>query len=99
MTAAIVFVGLQRHDALVTLAAGQWCTFSGRVCFRCPECGGLYDVPIAAVAAGGDVYFGGQDGPFFFCQDATCGYVRGVRLVDWAPPQPFDVSDAGGGGT
>lgn len=97
--AAIVTISLQRHDgSLQTLGGGAWCVLRihgvSRAYFRCPECGGLYDVKARQVATDGHVDFGTVDGPFFFCQDALCKFVRGIRFDNWTPPQPFDVSDA-----
>jgi hypothetical protein len=90
----MIVLGLQQHTgSLLALGAGTWLAFGAKVFFRCPECEGLYDVALAAVAESGDVDFGSVDGPFFFCQTPACGFVRALRLLGWPPRRAFDTSD------
>ncbi len=92
----MIYLGLQEHDgSLTTLGVGCWCLVARRVYFRCPDCAGLYDVPIAQVSSEGFVTFSDIDGPFFFCQSPACGFVRGIKFEGWQA-QGFDTSDVKG---
>jgi hypothetical protein len=90
----VIVLALQQHDGLLkSLGIGTWKAHGPKVLFRCPDCGGVYDVPRSDVDARGFASFG-LNGRFFFCQTPACNFVRGIQFEGWPPALPFDVSDA-----